>query len=281
MSIAITGATGHLGRLVIEQLKATTAADQLIGLVRNPGKAADLGITVREADYSQPATLDAALAGIDTLLLISSSEVGQRAAQHQHVIDAAKKNGVKRIVYTSLLHADRSPLSLADEHRTTEAALKASGIPYTILRNGWYTENYAASIPGALAHGAFMGSAKDGRISSAPRADYAAAAAAVLTSAGHENKTYELAGDEPYTLAELAAEISRQAGKAVPYVDVPEAEYAAALTGLGLPEAAAKAYAEYDAGASQDALYDDSRQLSQLLGRPTTPLATVVANTLK
>lgn len=281
MTIAITGATGQLGRLVIDQLKAATSADQLIGLVRTPSKAADLGIAIREADYSQPATLAAALAGVDTLLLISSSEVGQRVAQHQHVIDAAKQNGVQRIVYTSLLHADTSPLSLADEHRPTEAALKASGIPYTLLRNGWYTENYAASIPGAVAGGAFLGSAGAGRISSAPRADYAAAAVAVLTSAGHENQTYELAGDQSYTLTELAAEISRQTGKAIPYKNLPEADYAAVLTSVGLPAPVAATYAEYDACAAQDALFDDRRQLSHLLGRPTTPLAAVVAATLQ
>ncbi len=169
-------------------------------LVRTPARAAGLGVSVRDADYSKPDTLDRALAGIDTLLLISSSELGQRrAAQHHNVIEAAKRTGVKRIVYTSLLHADTSPLNLADGHRGTEAELRVSGIPFTILRNGWYTENYTASVPAALAGGAFLGSAGNGRISSALRVDYADAAVAVLTSDGHDGKTYELAGDEAYT----------------------------------------------------------------------------------
>ena len=188
---------------------------------------------------------------------------------------------MKRIVYTSLLHADTSLLSLADEHRATEAELKASGIPFTLLRNGWYTENYTASIPGALAGGAFLGSASDGKISSATRTDYAEAAVAALTGEGHGGKTYELAGDEAYTLSELAAEISRQTGKAIPYQNLPEAEYAAALMRFGLPESLAQAIASWDVGASQGALFDDSHQLSALIGRPTTPLSVAVADGLK
>ncbi|WP_133273408.1 SDR family oxidoreductase [Hymenobacter radiodurans] len=280
MRIAITGSTGQLGRLVIEKLKTRVPANQLVALVRNPAKAADLGVEARHADYSKPETLTAALAGVDTLLLISSNEVGQRAAQHQSVIAAAKQAGVSRFVYTSLLHADTSPLSLADEHRATEADLKASGIPFTILRNGWYTENYTGSIGGALAGGAFLGSAQEGKISSATRADFADAAVAVLTGEGHEGKVYELAGDDAYTLAELAAEISRQSGKDIPYKDLPVAEYAAALSSFGVPEGLAHAIAGWDGGVAQGALHDDSRQLSQLIGRPTTPLSVAVAEAL-
>lgn len=280
MNIAITGATGQLGRLVIQQLQALKPAPELIALVRSPAKAADLGVTAREADYSRPETLTAALAGVDTLLLISSSEIGQRAAQHRNVIAAAKVAGVKRIVYTSLLHADRSPLSLAAEHVDTEAALKASGLPHTLLRNGWYTENYTGSIPGALAGGALIGSAGAGRIASAARADYAAAAVAVLTTSGHEGKVYELAGDSAYTLADLAAELSKQTGRDIPYADLPEAEYAKTLAGFGLPAGLAEAIAGWDVGASQGALFDESRQLSALIGRPTTPLTDTVRQTL-
>jgi NAD(P)H dehydrogenase (quinone) len=236
MRIGITGATGHLGRLVVEKMKAKTGADNLVALVRSPQKAADLGIEAREANYDKPETLERALEGIDTLLLISGSEVGKRTEQHKHVIDAAKKVGVKRIVYTSLLHADTSSLSLAEEHLATEKALKNSGIPHTLLRNGWYTENYTGSILGALAGGAFIGSAGDGKISSASREDFADAAVAVLTNEGHDGKVYELAGDEAYTLSELAAEVSRQYGKEIPYKNLPEADYAAALTSFGLPE---------------------------------------------
>jgi NAD(P)H dehydrogenase (quinone) len=279
--IAITGATGQLGRLVVEKLKVRAPASEIVALARSPQKATDLGVTVREADYDRPETLERALAGVDALLLISSSEVGKRAAQHHAVIEAAKKAGVRRIVYTSLLHADTSPLNLAEEHLATEAGLKASGIPYTILRNGWYTENYTSSIPGALAGGAFLGSAGEGRVSSATRADFAEAAVAVLTTEGHEGKTYELAGDEWWTLSDLAAEISRQAGREIPYRDLPEEEYAAALEGFGVPEGFARMIAHWDVGASRGALFDDGRQLSKLTGRPTTPLSAAVADALK
>jgi NAD(P)H dehydrogenase (quinone) len=282
MTIGITGASGQLGSLVVKGLKDKVPSADIVALVRTPARAAGLGVSVRDADYSKPETLDRALDGIDTLLMISSSELGQRRAeQHRNVVEAAKRNGVKRIVYTSLLHADTSPLNLAEGHRGTEAALKASGIPFTFLRNGWYTENYTISIPAALAGGVFAGSAGNGKISSAVRVDYAEAAVAVLTGGGHNGKTYELAGDDAYTLSELATEISRQTGKTIPYKNLSEAEYTATLVGLGMPEALAKVYASYDVGASQGALFDDSRQLSALIGRPTTPLATAVADALQ
>ncbi|WP_114858732.1 SDR family oxidoreductase [Azospirillum brasilense] len=280
MTIAVTGATGQLGRLVIARLKKTVPASGIVALVRSPAKAADLGVEAREADYGNPETLARALAGVDTLLLISSNEIGQRAAQHRNVVNAAKAAGVGRIVYTSLLHADRSPLSLAEEHRATEADIKASGLPFTILRNGWYTENHTGSVGAALAGGAVIGSAGDGRISSATRADYADAAVAVVTGTGHEGRTYELAGDEAVTLADLAAEISRQSGKNIPYRNLPEADYAAILAGFGLPEVFAKGIASWDADASKGALFDDGRQLSALIGRPTTPLSAAVAAAL-
>lgn len=281
MTIAITGAAGQLGRLVIDKLKTQDSAAEIVALVRSPEKAQDLGVTVKEADYDKPETLDKALVNVDTLLFISSSEVGKRAAQHHNVIEAAKKAGIKRIIYTSLLHADTSPLGLADEHRGTEAELKASGIPLTILRNGWYTENYTGSIPGALAAGAFIGSAGDGKISSAARADYADAAVSVLTSEGHAGKVYELAGDEAYTLGDFAAEISRQSGKTIPYKNMSEADYAAALISLGLPANLAQVYAGSDADAAKGALFDESRQLSALIGHPTTPLSVAVADALE
>ena len=279
--IAITGATGQLGRLVIGKLKDKVPASDIVALARSTAKAANLGAAAREADYDKPETLERALDGVDTLLLISSSEVGKRAAQHHNVIEAAKKAGVKKIVYTSLLHADTSPLDLAEEHLATEEELKRSGIPYTILRNGWYTENYTASIPGALAGGVFLGSAGEGRVSSATRADFADAAVAVLTTEGHGGRTYELAGDEAWTLSDLAAEITRQTGTDIPYKNLPEAEYTAALQGFGLPEEFARMIAGWDAGASEGALFDDGRQLSKLTGRPTTTLSTAVADALK
>jgi NAD(P)H dehydrogenase (quinone) len=281
MTIAVSAATGHLGRLVVDKLKAKIANADIVALARSPAKAADLGVATREADYAKPEALAAGLPGIDSLLLISSSEIGQRLSQHRNVIEAAKKAGVKHIVYTSLLHADTSPLDLAAEHVPTEAAVKASGIPFTILRNGWYTENYTGSIGGALAGGAFIGSAGDGKISSAPRVDYADAAVVVLTAQGHEGKTYELAGDEAFTLADLAAEISRQTGKTIPYKNLPVADYAAALTGFGLPPFFATAIAGWDAEAAKGALYDTGRQLSALIGHPTGSLSAAVAAALK
>jgi len=280
MTIAVTGSTGQLGRLVIAALKQKLAPSNIVALARSTAKAADLGVTVREADYGSVATIETALQGVDTLLLISSSELGQRAEQHRNVIRAAQAAGVSRIVYTSLLRADTSTLSLAPEHVETEVALKQSGLRHTILRNGWYTENYTGSIPAALANGAFIGSAGNGRISSAARADYAQAAAEVVTGEGHDGKVYELSGDESYTLADLAAEISRQTGKDIPYTDLPEADYAAILTKVGLPEGIAQAIASWDVAASQGALYDEGRTLSALIGRPTTPLGDVVAQAL-
>lgn len=281
MKIGITGATGHLGRIVVNKLKEKIAADNIVALVRSTQKASDLGVEAREADYDQPGTLDSALAGIDTLMLISGSEVGKRASQHHNIIEAAKKNGVKYIIYTSLLRANTSSISLAAEHLATEDALKNAGIPFTLLRNGWYTENYTGSIPGAIAGGAFIGSAGEGKISTASRADFAEAIVAVLTSAGHEGKVYELAGDEAWTLGDLAAEISRQTGKNIPYVNMPEAEYAAALASFGLPESLAKAIAGWDVSASKGDLYDDTHTLSRLIGRPTTSLSQVVREALK
>lgn len=273
MTLAITGATGQLGRLVIAKLKDRAATDKIVALARSPEKAGDLGVEVRPFDYAEKDSLAPALTGVATLLLISSSEIGQRAAQHRDVIAAAKAAGVGRIVYTSLLHADTSPLDLAAEHLDTEAALAEAGIPATILRNGWYTENYTGSIPGALAGGAFLGSAGDARISSAARADYAEAAAVVLTTAGHDGKVYELAGDTAWTLAELAGEISRQTGRDIPYKNVPAADYAATLISFGVPDAVAAAIAGWDVAASKGALFDDGRQLSGLIDRPTPPLA--------
>lgn len=276
MKIGITGATGQLGNLVVEKLKERTSADQLVALVRTPEKATGLGIEARAFDYTDPQSMTGALAGIDALLLISGNEIGQREQQHANVIEAAKSAGVKWFVYTSLLHADTSTLSLAGEHLATETALKASGLDYTILRNGWYTENYTGSISGALAAGAFAGSAGDGRIASATRADFAEAAAVVFTTEGHIGKVYELAGDKSYTLADLAAEISRQTGKDIPYNNLPEATYAGILKGLGLPDAFAELIAGSDVSASKGDLFDDGQQLSRLIGHPTTSLSKAV-----
>lgn len=281
--IAITGATGQLGRLVISSLLKKIPADDIVAIVRSVEKAKDisaLGVNVRQADYNQPASWDAALQGAEKVLLISSSEIGQRVQQHRAVIDAAQRVGVKLLAYTSVLHADTSVLGLADEHRETEAAINASGVPFTLLRNGWYTENYAMGIGAALSLGAVYGCGSDGRISSASRADYAGAAAVVLTSDGQAGKVYELAGDTSYTLSEFAAEISQQSGKSIPYINLPEAEYKKALLGAGLPESLAELLANSDTGVSKGALFDNGQQLSGLIGRPTSPWQVAVRDAL-
>ncbi|AJA07112.1 SDR family oxidoreductase [Sphingobium sp. H39-3-25] len=281
MNIAVTGASGQLGRLAIDVLTARTGPAGIVALARTPDKVADLGIETRAFDYEQAETLAAALKGVDTLILISSSEIGQRVRQHRNVIDAAKAATVKRILYTSLLHADTSVVSLAAEHRETEADLKASGVDFTILRNGWYTENYTSSIHSALQSGVFIGSAGQGKLASATRKDFAEALAIVAMSDGPASKVYELAGDDAWTLSDLAAEISRQTGRTIPYRDLPAADYAAALVTAGLPEGLADAIAGWDVAASQGGLFDDGKQLSKLIGRPTTPLAQAVAHALQ
>jgi NAD(P)H dehydrogenase (quinone) len=283
--LLVTAAGGQLGQLVIDRLLETVPATRIVATVRNAAageRLAARGIEIRIADYARPETLDAAFAGIDRALLISSNLLGQsRVAQHRNVIEAAKRAGVGLLAYTSVLHADSSSLSVAVDHRETETLLQASGVPFVLLRNGWYTENYTAAVPAALAHHTLIGSAGTGRIASAARVDYAAAAAAVLTAAdtGH-NRIYELAGDTAYTLPELAAEIARQSGQGVDYRNLPEADYKAALLGAGLPEELAGLLSGSDTAASTGALFDESRQLSALIGRPTTPMAASVAEAL-
>ncbi|WCE30767.1 SDR family oxidoreductase [Vibrio sp. SCSIO 43137] len=283
--IVVTGATGQLGRLVIKHLINKVDASNIIAAVRTPAKAsdlADLGVQVREADYSKPETLNSAFKGAEKVLLISSSEIGQRAEQHKNVIDAAKEQGVSLVAYTSLLNADTSPLALAEEHIETEKQLSQSGVPYVLLRNGWYTENYLASVPASVEHGAFIGSAEAGKISSAAREDYAEAAAAVLTAqAPQAGKVYELAGDESYTLTELAALVSQVAGKEVPYVNLPENEFEQALIGAGLPEPLVALLANSDVGASKGGLFDDKKQLSTLIGHPTKSLIAMLKETVQ
>jgi len=282
--IVITGASGQVGRLVIAQLLKTVPASQIVAAARDPEKVADLaakGVQVRHADYSKPDTLDRAFEGAEKILLISSSEVGQRVAQHQAVIDAARRAGVKLLAYTSVLHADTSALALAEEHKQTEEALTQAGVPAVVLRNGWYHENYTAGVAHAVANGAHYGSAGEGRISSAARADYAEAAAIVLTASDDQaGKVYELAGDESYTLKAFAAQIAQQSGKPVVYTDLPEVDYKAVLLQAGLPDFVAELLANSDAAAAKGALFDDGGQLSRLMGRPTTPLSTSITEAL-
>ncbi|WP_417507342.1 SDR family oxidoreductase [Marinomonas gallaica] len=283
--ILVTGATGQLGKLVITGLLARgIAADGIVAAVRSPDKADDLaqlGVIVRKADYTDPASLKAAMVGVKRVVLVSSSEVGQRAPQHQNVIDAAKENAIELLAYTSILHAETSPLALAEEHRATEAALKASGVPHVLLRNGWYSENYTASAAMALEHGAVLGSAGKGQYATATRADYADAAAIVITSEDQAGKVYELAGDESFTLAEYAALLASISGKEVVYQNLPETEYAKVLVDVGLPEGLATILADSDVGAAKGGLFDDSHTLSTLIGRPTTPIQDSIKVALK
>ncbi len=281
---AITGATGNLGQLTVEALLASgVAPSSVVALARKPEKLGALaarGVQVRAADYDTPALWSSALAGVDRLLLVSSSEVGKRAAQHRTVIAAAKEAGVKGIAYTSLLRADTSPLSLAGEHRETEVALKASGLPAVILRNGWYTENYTASVGAALHLGSLFGAAKTGRIAAINRADLAQAAVQALTTLWTPGRTWELAGERSFTLAEFAAEISRASGRTIPYVDLSEADYAAALAQAGLPAWLAQGLAQWDACAAEGALDDSGADLRALLVRPQARWEDAVAKAL-
>lgn len=280
MKIGVTGATGQLGRLVIEKLKEKTSANNITALVRSPHKATDLGVEVREFDYDQEETLSASLAGIDKLLLISGSEIGQRTRQHANVIEAAKNAGVKLMAYTSLLRADKSSLVLADEHVSTEDKLKQSGIPFVLLRHGWYTENYTSSLADVIALGTLYGSSADGKISSATREDFAESAATVLTTDGHEGEVYELAGDESFTMSEYAAEISHQTGKDIPYVNLPVEEYAQVLVKAGLPNEHARFFAGTHVSTEKGDLFDAGHQLSKLIGRPTTSLGKAISDVL-
>lgn len=277
---AITGATGQLGRLVVDALLRRAPADQVVALVRDPAKADEFkakGVTVRAADYDRPETLRLALEGIDRLLLISSDAVGIRARQHQVVIDAAKAAGVELLAYTSMLHADATPAKLAAEHKATEDAIAASGLPAVILRNGWYTENHLMGLSQALAHGVMVGAAGEGRFSSAARADYAEAAAFVLTANEQAGQVYELAGDRSYTLTEFTAELSQQTGKPIAYRDLSQADYKQVLLGAGLPEPLADALSDEDFVSRSDTLLDDAGTLARLIGRPTTPMPETIA----
>ena len=282
--IVVTGATGQLGRLVVKALLEKTSPSTVIAAVRNPDKAQELaqsGVQVRTADYDRPETLVSALKGAEKVLLISGNTLGQRVAQHRAVIDAARRSGVQLIAYTSVLHAPTTALFVGPDHRETEAALKASGVPTVILRNGWYSENYLFRAAGAVKSGALLGCAGDGRISAAPRADYAQAAATALTKPEQAGRVYELAGDQAFTLPELASELSRQTGRPIRYQNVSESEFAVALEKNGIPSAYAPMMARSDALAAEGALFETGRQLSGLIGRPSTPLATVIEQAIR
>ncbi|WP_062012035.1 SDR family oxidoreductase [Streptomyces hygroscopicus] len=284
MSIVVTGATGHLGRLVVEGLLEKVPADQITAVVRDAGKAAglaDRGVRLHVADYNRPETLTGAFAAGDKVLLISGSEIGQRGPQHQAVIDAAKEAGVALLAYTSVLGGPAADFTLADEHKVTERAITDSGLPYVLLRNGWYNENYTENLAPVLEHGAVVGAAGEGRVASASRADYAAAAVAVLTGEGHEGKVYELSGDTAWGFAEYADVVAAQSGKKIVYRVVSTEEFRTILTGSGMPEPVAAILSDVEAAIERGRLAATPGDLSRLIGRLTTPIADSVAAALK
>jgi NAD(P)H dehydrogenase (quinone) len=285
MTIVVTGASGQLGHHVVNGLlDAGVPAGDIVAAVRTPEKAADLaarGVPVRQADYDRPETLKSALAGADKVLLISGSEPGRRVAQHQAVVTAAQEAGASLLAYTSIPYADRSPLMLAAEHKATEEAIRASGLRFAFLRNGWYFENYGPSITNAAATGTLTGGAGEGRVSAGTRADYAAAAVAVLTGEGHDGHVYELGGDEAWTYADLAAAISAAAGKPVTYRDLPREQNRAALLAAGLPEGYAEVLADSDEGIAAGHLEVRTGDLARLIGRPATTLSDAVTASLE
>ncbi|ROQ33718.1 NAD(P)H dehydrogenase (quinone) [Streptomyces sp. PanSC19] len=285
MSIVVTGATGQLGRLVVDALLETVPAESVVAVVRDKAKAADLaerGVELRVTDYSRPETLAEAFEAGDRVLLISGSEVGQRVAQHRAVIDAAKAAGVAQLAYTGVLGGPEADFTLADEHKATEELILASGLPYTFLRNGWYSENYTANLAPVLAHGAVVASAGEGRVASASRADYAAAAAAVLTGPAEEhlNRTYELSGDTAWSFAEYAAEVAARSGREITYSDVPAATHLEILTGAGVPRPFAEILVDVDRAVAGGALALRTGDLARLIGRPTTPIAVSIEEAL-
>ncbi|MFD3462699.1 NmrA family NAD(P)-binding protein [Nocardia fluminea] len=278
MTVAVTAAGGKLGRLVVEAL--LDAGERPVAIVRDPSKVADLaarGAQVRQASYDDPAALDAALAGVDRVLLISGNEFGKRVAQHTNVLRAAERAGVQLLAYTSIPRADSNPMLLAAEHRGTEEVLASAAVPTVLLRNSWYWENYAGAVANAAESGVLYGAMAQGRVSGAARADYAEAAARVLTGEGHEGRVYELGGDEALTGADLAAAVTEAKGSPVRYADLAEDDYAAALRAAGLDEQYAAALADADAGIGAGLLEVTTGDLTKLLGRPATPAATVFA----
>jgi NAD(P)H dehydrogenase (quinone) len=285
VSIAVTGATGHLGRLVIaELLEHGVAPGDIAAVVRDPGKAADLaagGVRVRVADYDRPETLKGAFAEGDRVLMISGNEVGRRVPQHSAVVDAAARAGVTQLAYTSVLGGPAADFTLADEHRATEELILASGVPYTFLRNGWYTEVYTANLPAVLEHGVVIGNAGDGRVASAARADYAAAAAVVVSGEGHENRAYELSGDIAWSFAEYAATVAELSGRPVRYQDISGEERQQILTGVGVPADFAAVLVDVDDAIRRGLLAGTTGEMAQLTGRPTTPLRETVAVELR
>jgi NAD(P)H dehydrogenase (quinone) len=283
MSIVITGANGQLGRLVIRDLlDSGVAPDDITAVVRSKEKGADLGVPLLVADYDEPETFTGAFQPEDRVLLISGSEPGRRVPQHTVVIEAARAAGVAQLAYTSVFGGPKADFLLAGEHRETEQRILDSGLPYTFLRNNWYTEMYLQDVAGTVERGVIVnGVAQESRVATAPRKDFAAAAAVVLRTDGHLNKAYELSGDVEWTFDEFAAEVSRQAGKPVVHRSLSQAENKELLLSFGIPEGFAEILADVDAAINRGALAGTPGDLSRLIGRPTTPIAETIAVALK
>jgi NAD(P)H dehydrogenase (quinone) len=273
MTTLITGAGGQLGRLVVASLlERGVPADQILAGARRPESVADLGVPTVEFDYDRPDTLVRGVEGVDTVLLISASAPSGRIAQHTAVVQAAAAAGVGRLVYTSVTRASTTDLFIAPDHKATEEAIAASGIPATILRNDWYHENQLPGLRQAIATGVLLSSAGDGRIASAARADYAEAASIVLTTPGHEGAVYELSGDRPWTADDFAAAASEVSGRPITVEHLTRDEHAEALAAAGLDQGTIGFVVTLDQDVRAGALDDDRDDLSRLLGRPTTPL---------
>lgn len=281
MTIVITGATGKLGRHVLQALlERNVPAEEIVAAGRSIEKLEDFaaqGVRVTAMDYDDPASVAVALAGASKVLLISSSEVGKdRPGQHRTVIEAAKAEGVELFAYTSNANADTNATVLGKDHKATEAILADAGVPYALLRNGYYFENWTDQIQGTLAQGVLVGSGGEGRVNAATRRDFAEAAVAVLLGENQAGKVYELGGDVAFTLADFAAEITAITGTTVVYKDLPAAEYVALLTSFGIPETFADILADSDQGLARGDLLVEGDDLRTLIGRPTTSPADAV-----
>ena len=276
----LTGATGKLGRIVLDLLLQDVPANKVRVMARQPDSLAPYarrGVEVVKADFDQPDSLKVALKGVHVALLISGSAVGKRIQQHQAFLEAASRNAVARLVYTSLLRADASKMALAEEHWQTEEAIRRTGIPATILRNGWYFENYTDRLDAIRAQGGIVGCAKDGRVNAASRRDYAEAAAHVLLGKGGVGGTHELAGDKGFTLTELAEEIGRQTKQPCRYTDVDANKLGATLRAADIAPPFADFLVDCDLGIARGDLADETGELHKLIGRATTTLQQAVA----
>lgn len=283
-TLLVTGASGQLGRLVLDSLLASGKSPaSIIATTRDTAKLADYaakGVIVRLADFDDAASLDAAFAGADKVLIISTDALdqpGKRLAQHKAAVAAAKEAGAKHILYTSMPQPDDSLVTFAPDHLGTEEAIKATGIPYTILRDGWYAENLFMSLPHALETGSWYTSTGEGRIAHITRADTAAAIAGAVLKAGNESKTYTLTGTKSRTAEEIAAIVSAATGKPLKVVHVTDAQLAEGLKAAGLPEGFIPTIVSFDANTREGKIASVTSDAETLSGRKPTSFEDFVA----